>query len=190
MYNQLIIMNSKTKKNVAKEVIYFFSIVLLTSFVWIGIKINNYYFENKIIKCNNSISIINKELNRYSPKNSKYILNNKVYSEEDLSTYAKMSNMSLDNYIVEAGAKGPIILDNEYNQIKDAELTYNKNKVQKLKILYKNRKLNIKKIDNYNKYFLNENLVVFNSFLFLLILIYPLRFVYILLKWSFSTINI
>lgn len=44
-------------------------------------------------------------------------------------------------------------------------------------------------VENYNKYFLYENLIVFNSFLFLVILMYPLRFVYIFLKWSFSTIN-
>jgi hypothetical protein len=178
-------MNPKIKKNVAKEVIYFFSIVLLTSFVWIGIKINNYYFENKIIKCRNLISNLKKEINGYLPKNSKYILINNIYSEEDFFTYAKTKKKSLN---LNAG-DAILTLGNEFNHIKEVELTYNKNKIQKLKILYKNLKLNFKKIDNYNKCFLNENFVVFNSFLFLLILIYPLRFVFILLKWSFSTIK-
>lgn len=49
-------MNTKTKKTIAKEIIYFFSAITLLLVFWVGIEIRNFYLRNKIKNFSNEIS--------------------------------------------------------------------------------------------------------------------------------------
>ena len=51
-------MNNTTKKTIAKEIIYFFSIVALLLLVFIGIEIRNSFLNNKINNFSKEISIV------------------------------------------------------------------------------------------------------------------------------------
>lgn len=52
-------MNTKTKKIIAKEIIYFFSIVSFLLLVWAGIEIRNSFLRNKMDNFSNEISDLN-----------------------------------------------------------------------------------------------------------------------------------
>lgn len=194
-------MNSKTKKYIAKEIIYLFSIIFLLFLIWGGIKINNTYLENKINHYTKSISILKIQIDsaKTKPWNYKYeyLLNGKKYTPEELTKYAKMSKMSLDNYIKDAGID-IVLISKVYDEYgipikftppKDGKIVSENDKMNRLQILYKKVNINNEKLINYRKDYLNESKIIFNSFIILFGLLYPIRLIFYALKWSIKTIK-
>jgi hypothetical protein len=51
-------MNSKTKKTIAKEIIYFFSVISFLLLAWAGIELRNSFLRNKMDNFSNQISVL------------------------------------------------------------------------------------------------------------------------------------
>lgn len=49
-------MKLRTKKVIAKEILYFFIGIVIIILFWSSIKIRNYYYENKVLSSNTKIS--------------------------------------------------------------------------------------------------------------------------------------
>lgn len=163
-------MNITTKKTIAKEIIYFFAATTLFFVLWVGIVINNKIQENKINSFKSEVLGFQSQIDK----------NNKLLDR-------KLTK--LDEYGIPIKFIPPsdgVIKKNSKN-LSEEDLTSNKiQQLEKLKAISNQKLLEVK-----NKH-LNENQIkdiLFYSFIIIFGLLYPLRLIFILLKWSFRTLK-
>jgi hypothetical protein len=173
-------MKTISKKTIAKEIIYFFSLVVIVLIFWAILLIRNYYSEKKINTIANEISIIQIQIDKNKNKkdfllepNKKKILFDGL---NEMHSYGS-SDEDMNRYI------------DDFESLFSLEKI---NLIKKTKILQKKKNILISKLNYSKKYFLNENekksnILNFTSILFSLL--YPIRLIYRLLKWSFLTIQ-
>lgn len=167
-------MNIKTKKTIAKEIIYFFITSALFFILWIGVIINNRIYESKIYRFKNESLKFQTQIEK----------NNKLLYKKPIE---------LDEY----GIPIKFIPPTDGVVLSENKKTTNNLTEEKL-ILIKNQKLtNLKTISNQNllnveNKFLNENQInhiLFYSFIILFGLLYPIRLIFLILKWSIKTLK-
>jgi hypothetical protein len=166
-------MNIKTKKTIAKEIIYFFITSALFFILWIGVLINNRIYESKI--------------NRFKKETL------------DFQSQIQKNNKLLNKKPVEFDEYGiPIKFTRPDGVVVSKNKQSNNNLTEKELLLAKNQKLTkLKTISNQNllkakNSFLNENQInniLFYSFIILFGLLYPIRLIFLLLKWSINTLK-
>jgi len=202
-------MDTKTKKNIAKEIIYFFSVVAVLLLVFSGIEIRNSFLNNRKNNFSKEISALNikidsiekklpKKVNK-KPRFDEYgilIKNIDYFSNSDNILQLKKSDREkLDNIMIEMinnnesdenkriivndfiqkyGIKKSLKLNKVFEQLKKNKTAIN----QKIKVL-ENEILNISETKN----------IILCLSLLLFGLLYPIRIIYKLLKWSFLTIQ-
>jgi hypothetical protein len=173
-------MSIDTKKIIAKEIIYLFSAIILVLIFWSIIEIRNTYTEKKIENISKQILILQFQINRnkqkkefiLSPDKEKLLLKNltelaeKNASDNDMRTY---------------------MIDFE-NKFSSEKIKFN----QKTKIIKNKKNDLIQKQNIFKKKYLNQNekktnLLIFSIVLFSLL--YPIRIIIILLKWSFKILK-
>ena len=218
-------MNIKIKKIIAKEIIFFFSIILLLILIWSGIKIWNSYINNEIDNSSKEITALKKDLKtikniRFLNKNEKIKFNAGL---DELNEYkaSEKDKISFMTDFIAKFSKKEISEINENDLDEIFYLTPNKSYVSEslLKIAYNDRFNSLKqdktissidiksiidfnklrKIDNLNQKIKNLNnkqqkdseikILIINFSIILFCLVYPIRLIYILLKWSFLTIK-
>jgi hypothetical protein len=202
-------MNNKIKKNIAKEIIYFFSIVTLLLLVLVGIEIKNSFLNNKINNFSKEISIVEikidsiqktnpEKINKKSKFDKYGILIKNVDYFNDLDNTMRLKKTDreeLDNILLEMlknneSDENKRLLVNDFVEQYGIKKILKPNKViEKLK---KNKTETFQKSKAIENKILNinekKNIIIFLSKL-LFGLFYPIRLIYKLLKWSFLTIQ-
>lgn len=180
-------MNLKTKKIIAKEIVYFFSVIAILLMTWMVLELRNSYLLNKID--NNSkefLFFVKSDLKKIlrdfvaTSNSGKYgteteLLSKfpelKIYNIQILRDFVATSNSGIYKSEKEVYSKFPEFFDEksqiEYNYL-NKELSFDKGK------LLKNSKLK-------NNFWIIV-LILFS-------LLYPIRLIYNLLKWSLLTIK-
>jgi hypothetical protein len=202
-------MNTKTKKTIAKEIIYFFSAITILLLVFFGIEIRNSFLNNKKNDYSKEISFlkikidsIEKKLLEEENKRFRYdeygiIIKNVDYYNisADTMQLKKTDKEELDNILLnmqkgnenDENIKGVINYYIQKYGIKKSlkpNITFEKLKKNKAET---NQKIKVieNKIININE---EKNIMIYLS-LFFFGLLYPIRLIYKLLKWSFLTIQ-
>lgn len=173
-------MNLRTKKSVAKEVLYFFAGVTILLIFWAFLEMQNIYFQNKVNTYNKEITQLQSQIKKLEtkpllqPDKLKKLNENALemseagYSEEDILT------MKVD-FLKLFGSKKTLS-----EQIK----------LKKLKINEKLKADNIKKIYlkilNGDEIFQNIKLLA----IVLFVLLYPTRIIFISVKWAIKILKI
>ena len=202
-------MNNKTKKTIAKEIIYFFSIVALLLLVLVGIEIRNSFLNNKINNFSKAISRVESKIDSIQRTNPENINKKPKFDEygiliknadyfnnfDNTMRLKKTDREELDNILLEmqnnneSDENKRLLVNNfvkEYGIKKllkpnkiFEELKKNKTVTVQKSIAIENKILNIKE---------KKNILIYISIL-LFGLFYPIRLIYKLLKWSFLTIQ-
>ena len=173
-------MNLRTKKSIAKEVLYFFAGVIILLIFWAFLEIQNNYFQNKIINYKKEITQLQSQIKKFETKtllqpdklkklNENALKMSKAgYSEEDILTMK-------DDFLKLFGKKHTLKEQIKLDKLKNSEITKtNQLKKSYLKILSKDD--------------VSHNLKFFSIILF--VLLYPIRIIYILVKWAIKTLKI
>lgn len=202
-------MNNTTKKTIAKEIIYFFSIVALLLLVFIGIEIRNSFLNNKINNFSKEISIVeikidsiqktNPEKVNKKPKFDEYgiLIKNADYFNVLYNTIQlkKTDKEKLDNIMLEMqnnneSDENKKFVVNDFVKKYGIKKSLKPNKV--IEELKKNKTETNQKIKVIENKILNtidtKNIIICLSLL-LFSFLYPIRLIYKLLKWSFLTIQ-
>jgi len=173
-------MNITSKKIIAKEIIYFFSVIALLLFFWLIIEIRNFYSEEKIKTISYEISIIQLQIDKNQKKTNFYLKPEKM--------------KILINGLIELDKNGSS--DDEMRAyVSDFKSKFSEEKIEllkKTKILEKKKNILSNKLYSSQKYFLsneekNRNLLILSAILFSLL--YPIRLVFKLIKWSLLTLK-
>jgi hypothetical protein len=179
-------MNTITKKTIAKEIIYFFTVVALLLLVWAGIEIRNYFFRNKISNISNEISIMKTQIVSIENKFPEFIWKQPselsdlvvVVKKLDLSGFDQVKVTQPDT--IEWGKEilasdfPPIDEFNKVKQLCKAKIvSYNKLTELENKLLYSNE----------------TKVIIIWCSIIAFGLLYPIRFIFFLLCWAFKTIK-
>lgn len=202
-------MNTETKKTIAKEIIYFFTVVAMLLIVFLGIEIRNSFLNNKKNNFSKEISVLKikidsiekrlpKKINK-KPKFDEYgiLIKNVDYFNISDNTIQlrKTDREKLDDIMIKMNNNNESdenkkIVVNDFIQkygIKKS-LKFNKaiEELEKTKT-ETSQKLQIteNKIVNINE---TKNIIFWSTLVFF-ILLYPFRFIFNLLKWSFKIIK-
>lgn len=168
-------MNVKFNKIIAKEIIYFSLIILVSILIWCLIEFNNYHLQQKNFRINNEISDNNLNLNSLKAK-----------------ILSKSSSKQLDENLLIMHQEGVsdsdfILFYNDFvNKFKNKEIVKKRNI-----LISKNKILNNKLIENKLNFIdnsIDNGFTKWTSF-FLLLIIYPLRFLLIAINWSIQTLK-
>jgi hypothetical protein len=202
-------MNTKTKKTIAKEIIYFFSVLALLLLVFVGIELRNSFLNNKINYFSKEISVVEIEIDSIQKTNPEKVNKKPKFDEygilmknadyynvlDNTMQLKKTDKEKLDNIMLEMqnnneSDENKKFVVNDFvkkyginkslkpNQIFE-ELKKNKTETnQKIKVV-ENKILNINETKN----------IIIRLSLLLFGLLYPIRLIYKLLKWSFLTIQ-
>ncbi|MFV8327621.1 hypothetical protein [Flavobacterium sp. ZS1P14] len=173
-------MKTISKKTIAKEIIYFFSLVVIVLIFWAIILIRNFYSGKNINTIANEISVIQLQIDKNKNINDFFLEPDKKKILFD-GLSEMHNNGSSDDEI--------------HRYIDDFESLFSLEKInliKKTKIFQKKKSILLDKLNYSKKYFLNENekksnILIFSAILFGLL--YPIRLIYRLLKWSFLTIQ-
>ena len=173
-------MNLRTKKSIAKEVLYFFAGVIILLIFWAFLEIQNNYFQNNIINYKKEITQLQSQIKKFETKtllqpdklkklNENALKMSKAgYSEEDILTMK-------DDFLKLFGRKHTLKEQIKLDKLKNSEITKtNQLKKTSLKILSK---------DDISKEIKFLTIALF-------IILYPMRIVYVLVKWSIRTLKI
>lgn len=202
-------MNTETKKTIAKEIIYFFSVVAMLLIVFLGIEIRNSFLNNKKNNFYKEISVlkikidsIKKKLPKKVDKKPKFdeygilIKNVDYFNISDNTIQLKKTDREkLDNIMLkmnnnnESDENKKIVVNDfiqKYGTKKSLKLNKAFEEFEKIKT-ETSQKLQIteNKIVNVNE---TKN-IVFWCTLVLFVLLYPFRIIFNLLKWSFKIIK-
>lgn len=109
-------MNLKFNKIIAKEIIYFSLIILVSILIWSFIEFNNYYLQNKNQKINNEISNNNKNLTSLKAK----ILTKSRYKQLDDNLLILHQNGASDSDII-------LFYNDFVNKFKNKEIVEKRN---------------------------------------------------------------
>ena len=169
---------SLNKKIIAKEIIYFFATITLILIFWSFIEIRNYYSKKKVKTISHEISVIQLEIdkneknNYFKPETWKILITELTELAKNGSSDVEMKSYCLD-------------FDKKFSKEKDQL-------IKKTKILKVDQEKLSSKINIYENYIL-KNLEKKNSLLIfstiLLSILYPIRLVFILIRWSLLTIK-
>lgn len=202
-------MNTKTKKTIAKEIIYFFSIVALLLLILIGIEIRNSFLNNKINNFSKAISIVEIKIDSIQKKNPENINKKPKFDEygiliknvdyfndlDNIMRLKKTDREELDNILLlmqnnNESDENKRLLVNDFVQEYGIKKSIKPNKVfeelkkNKTETIQKNKAIENKILNTNEK----KNIIIYFSIL-LFGLFYPIRLIYKLLKWSFLTIQ-
>ena len=202
-------MNTITKKNIAKEIIYFFSIVALLLLVFVGIEIRNSFLNNKINNFSKAISVMEIKIDSIQKTNSEKVNKKPKFDEygiliknadyynilNDTMQLKKTDKEKLDNIIMEMQNNNESD-ENKKFVVNDFVKKYGIKKLLKSNKVFEelkknktetNQKIKVieNKILNINE---TKNIIICLSLLSFGLL-YPIRLIYKLLKWSFLTIQ-
>lgn len=83
----------KTKKTIAKEIIYFFSAISLLLIVWAGIQVRNSFLKNKINDLSKNISVLKIQIDSIEKANPKKTI---LFSQLNEYEYASMQKVLYD----------------------------------------------------------------------------------------------
>lgn len=162
------------KKYIAKEIIYFFSIIILTLIIYSIVEIKNHYLESK-----------SKELNLAQITNDKKIIS---LNKEILPKDRKKQLIANLTELFEKGASD----EDGMKYSRDFKIMFGDKKVfkqiddiskEKIKIKNEREELRNSFVPNNRKGFTNK------AFLLFLILVYPVRFSSVLVLWSIRTLK-
>lgn len=183
-------MKQKTKKKIAREIVILFCCVIITGFAWIFIIVKNYYFNHKVIIIENKISDTDKKNDSLVIVQNKYLnINSTTVTKKALLDY--YATIKAKPYLTtqEIYSKFPEFNnDNENLQlaINYVAITDSLDKVKssKTKLLSELAVLN-------NKVFTNKVTTDFlmQFFLIAISIVYPVRFLILLLIWAIKTIK-
>ena len=173
-------MNLRTKKSIAKEILYFFAGVIILLIFWAFLEIQNNYFQNNIINYKKEITQLQSQIKKFEtttllqPDKLKIFNKNALkmseagYSEEVILTMK-------DDFLKLFGRKCTLKEQIKLDKLKNSEITKtNQLKKTSLKILSKDD--------------ISKEIKFFSIALF--VLLYPMRIVYILVKWAIKTLKI
>lgn len=173
-------MNITSKKIIAKEIIYFFSVIALLLIFWLVIEIRNFYSEKKIKTISYEISNIQLQIDKNEKKTNFYLKPEK--------------EKILINGLLELDKNGSS--DDEMRAyVSDFKSKFSEEKIElikKTKILEKKKNILSNDLYSSQKYFLNNeekkhNLLILSAILFSIL--YPIRLVFKLIKWSLLTLK-
>jgi hypothetical protein len=168
-------MNITSKKIIAKEIIYFFSVITLLLIFWSIIEIRNFYSEKKIKTISYKIENIQLQIDK-NEKKTDFLL--KPEKEEILinGMIELLKNGS-------AKEETKAYVNDFYNKFSEEKIELNK----KTKTLQNKKNILSSDLKSLQKYFLNNNEKKYTLLLFSVILfsiLYPIRLVFKLIKWS------
>lgn len=173
-------MNITSKKIIAKEIIYFFSVIALLLIFWLIIEIRNFYSEKKIKTISNEISNIQLQIDKYEKKTNFYLKPEK--------------DKILMNGLIELDKNGSS--DDEMRAyMSDFENKFSSEKIkhiEKTKLLKEKQNNLSTELNTSKNNYLEPDEKKSNILIFALILfsvLYPFRLIYRLLKWSIKTIK-
>lgn len=199
-------MKTKIKKTIAKEIIYFFSIISLLLIVFIGIEIRNSFLNNEINNFSKAISTLNIKINSIQkrklekentkPKFDEYgiLFKNTDYFNviDNTMQLKKADEEKLDNIMQEMQNNN----ESDENKKIVANDFLDKYGIKKISNSYlifeelkKNKKETIEKIKIIENKVLNTKDTIIYLLFLLFGLLYPVRLIYKLLKWAFVIIQ-
>jgi hypothetical protein len=168
-------MNIQKKKIIAKEIIYLFTLFLCVGITFIISEIRNSYFNNKrdqivneMYKCENRLNILFEknlplELTKQLQDNLT-TMNGNGASADDVRKYTKDFNDKFgEKAVLDQISKEEDYKNNLINQIKKIDSSYINNSI------------------NFG--------FTMNFAIILLIILYPLRFIYLIIRWSFRILK-
>lgn len=168
-------MNLRTKKIIAKEILYFFIGIIMILIFWTIMEIQNSYYRNEVIS-------YNQEIVRLQTLRKPLLNADKL---KKLNENAKKMS--------ESGSSKEDILAMKDAFVKRFGIKYNFNQKIKLEKLKKEEKvitneLNKTSLKILNRYEISYKLGSLSIIFF--VLLYPIRFVFILVRWAIKTIKI
>jgi hypothetical protein len=168
-------MNYK-KQRLAKEILYFFFASVCTLLLWCCIETKNYFTNNKISK-------LTKETSSFTFQ---------IDSLDKVVVLDENRRKQVDSNIISMLDRGATE-DDVRRYVYDFKKKFGKKEVfEKQEQLIRNKNLTLQNlVDTQNKLFDNnekKNILIWGLIIFFGIL-YPLRFVYFALMWSFKTLK-
>ena len=170
-------MNLRTKKNIAKEVLYLFAGVILLLMFWLYLEIKNNYHHNKIVTYKEEIAQLQSQIKKLEskpllePDKLKKLNENAKMMSESGSSKDDILAMK-DDFLKKFGNQNTL---NEQVKLKTNEVIIND----------KIKKANLKML-NREEIFHNIKLLSIVLFIFL----YPVRISFILVKWAIKILKI
>lgn len=169
-------MNLTTKRRIAKEILYFFTGVIIILLFWGIILIQNNYYQNKVVTCKNEINHLQTQINLtilHPDKLKKLFANVKIMNE--------------------SGSSNEDIVDmmNAFEKRFGKKITLSER--IKLEKLRKNEKIETNKLKEISLKIFNEDDIFTNikiSSILILALLYPIRFIFILIKWAIKILKL
>jgi hypothetical protein len=170
-------MNLRTKKSIAREIIYFFSGILILFIFWGFIEIQNNYFQNKVITQKKEINQIQAQIKKLEKKpllnpDKLKILNDNAKEMYELGSSKEEILAMKDDFFKLFGNKKTL---SEQIKLKTNE-----------KLKTDNVKKTYLKILNRDEIFHNIKLLA----IILFMLLYPARIIFISVKWAIKILKI
>lgn len=202
-------MNTKTQKTFAREIIYFFSVVVVVLIFWAGIEIRNYFLKNEINYFSENILELNIKIDSIQKTLPEKIKTFKEFAQSIKKKYPEYKDIDDYELAMKVVEKYPEYKDqvnfsegkpnpfsSETAHIKDLGLNTEESNINdgwKQTEIFKKEKdeLEQKVFESKNKLLLkNEttDIIVWSSALLFSIL-YPIRLIFLLLKWAFKTVK-
>ncbi|WP_345095596.1 hypothetical protein [Flavobacterium chungnamense] len=168
-------MNLRTKKTIAKEILYFFIGIIIILIFWAFIEIQNSYYKNEVISYNQEIVRL-------------HTLRKPLLNADKLKKLNENAKK-----MFESGSSKEDILAMKDAFIKRFGIKYNLNEKIKLEKLKKEEKvitneLNKTSLKILEGYEITDKVGILSIIFF--VLLYPIRFVFILVRWAIKTIKI
>lgn len=169
-------MNLRTKRSIAKEIIYFFTGVIILLIFWGFIAIQNNYYQNKVITCKKEIAKIQTQINLTILQPDKL---KKLFANVKIMNESGSSNEDI------------VAMMNAFEKRFGKKITLSER--IKLEKLRKNGKLEANILEEISSKILNEE-DIFNNIkilsILIFVLLYPIRFIIILVIWSIKILKI
>lgn len=170
-------MNLRTKKSIAKEVLYLFSGVILLLIFWLYLEIKNNYHNNKVVTYKEEITQLQSQIKKVeskpllNPDKLKKLNENAKIMSESGSSKDDILAMK-DDFIKKFGNQNTL---SEQVKLKTNEVIVND----------KIKKANLKMLNREEIY---HNIKLLSIVLF--ILLYPVRIIFISVKWAIKILKI
>ena len=168
-------MNLITKKRIAKEILYFFTGIIILLIFWVFIEIQNSYYQNKVITYNKEITKLQIQIKEFAIK--------PVLQPDKLNKLNENAKI-----MSESGSSEEDIIAMKDAVVKRFGRKYTLSEEIKFDNLKKNLQLETNKLNEAYLKFLSRDDILFLSII-LFVLIYPIRIIFILVKWAIKTLK-
>lgn len=168
-------MNLITKKRIAKEILYFFTGIIILLIFWVFIEIQNSYYQNKVITYNKEITKLQIQIKEFAIK--------PVLQPDKLNKLNENAKI-----MSESGSSEEDIIAMKDAFVKRFGRKYTLSEEIKFDNLKKNLQLETNKLNEAYLKFLSRDDILFLSII-LFVLIYPIRIIFILVKWAIKTLK-